>query len=87
MKDLDKYRQGNLDYLKKHFDLEKIYRFTLEHRVEILLQDDCQFHCYIDYKSGDGSQVYGIDIDPLTSMALGISSYIKMYEAKIKSNE
>jgi hypothetical protein len=87
MENLDQYRQANYNYLKKHFDLDTIYNFTLENRVEVLVGSDYQFHCHINYGSSNRSDVYGIDLDPLTAMVMGINSYIKIKELINKSNE
>jgi hypothetical protein len=56
-------------------DIDEILNFCYNHRVEILLQDDMQFHCFIDYPENKSS--YGIELDAFTSMIIGIKTYLK----------
>ena len=61
------------NHTRASFDLEEILAFQKEHRVEVLRQEDYQYHCFIDYKQGDGS--YAQSFTPLNSMIVGIKQY------------
>lgn len=71
-------RDGNYEIVKKYFDLDVIFNFCQEHRVEILLQEDTMFHCYIDYHLDEGKKgVWAVEFDGFTCMVRGITDYIK----------
>lgn len=77
---MDKIQEVQYKYLKKNFDLDKIFNFTLKHKVDVIMQSDQQFHCFIDYEEGDGS--WGIDIDPLSAIMNGIEVYTNRTKSK-----
>lgn len=62
---------------KKDFDFDKIFKFSQEHRVEILLQEDSMYHCFIDWHLPEGKGSWAIEFDAFTSMILGINEYIR----------
>lgn len=68
--------EEELTLTKKLVDIESIIEFTKNHRVEVMFQADCQYHCYIDYKEGDGT--YGSGLTPLFTMWKGIQNYYKI---------
>ena len=55
--------------------LLEVAEFCVNNRVELLMQDDCQFHCFINYKEGDGS--YGIGLNSLDALIAGYLAFIK----------
>lgn len=72
-----KIQKDNEKTIKNTFDIlgiDEILNFCWNHRVEVLLQDDMQFHCFIDYPENTGS--YGIEIDAFTSFIVGIAKYL-----------
>ncbi len=70
----DEIQQASYSALKSEFNLNKVFEFCWKNRVEILVQDDCMCHCYINYKEGDGS--YSAEIDALSALIVGIDVYI-----------
>lgn len=69
-------RDSSYKQSKKGFDFDTIFNFCQEHRVEVLLQDDLQYHCIIDYhleKTGS----WAIEMDSFTAFVVGINQYIK----------
>lgn len=71
-------KDGNYKIAKNLFDFDKIFNFCQEHRVEVMVQDDTMYHCYIDYHTDAGKKgVWAVDMDGFSSMIIGISSYIK----------
>lgn len=56
--------------LLKHFNQtpERVFDFlnNPKQRVEVLLQEDCQYHCWINYDKTKGSD--GIGLTPLEAI-------------------
>lgn len=73
MRKIDKWIEDEDNQTRKLFDMEEILDFQKDHKVEILMQDDLQFHCFIDYKKGDGS--YAQSLTSLNAMIVGIKQY------------
>ncbi len=51
-----------MDYHKEEIDLwnsklswADVEKFCASNKVEVLMQADCQYHCYINFKKGDGA--------------------------------
>jgi hypothetical protein len=61
---------------RKLFDLEEIIEFQKLHKVEVLIQPHYQYHCFIDYKEGDGS--YASGFTNLGTLIMGIKNYKKL---------
>jgi len=49
------YYQEEIKFWTERLSLDEVIEFTKTHRVEVMLQADCQYHCWIDYKEGSGS--------------------------------
>lgn len=65
---------GAEDFMTKQlFNLEEILDFQREHKIEVIMQSDLQYHCFIDFKEGDGS--YASAFTPLNAMIIGIKQY------------
>jgi hypothetical protein len=54
------YHQEEIKFWRSKVSAEELVEFLDEHRVEVLVQADTQYHCYIDYKEGDGSDGIGL---------------------------
>lgn len=67
------YHREEIEYWLAQTDQRKVSEFCLQHRVEVLFQADCQFHCFIDYKEGNGS--YGIGLTAFGALYQGIHEY------------
>lgn len=67
-------KKDNKHFIATYFDIDECLNFCWNHRVEILLQNDLQYHCYIDYPENTDS--YGIENDAFTSMVVGITRYM-----------
>ena len=61
------------DWVRQNFDLEEILEFQSKHKVEILMEADYQYACYIDYKEGLGC--YCSSFTPLHALVAGIKTY------------
>lgn len=72
---------------RKVFDLnykgEDVEEFLLHNKVEVLVQEDGQYHCYINYK-GDGKDYvwYSTIHNPLTAIVIGIKKYKQAQDKK-----
>lgn len=75
---IDKMNQADFELLKKHFDLEELFNFCNNNRVEVLFADDLQFHCYINYSKGD--RAYAIELNSLMAFVMGVKNYKKQKE-------
>lgn len=62
---------------KKDFDFDKIFKFCQDHRVEILIQEDSMYHCFIDWHLPEGKGSWAIEFDAFTSLIIGINEYIR----------
>ncbi len=71
----EEIEESEYNITKQNFDFNKIYNFCKEHRVEIIFERDLQFHCFIDYKDGDGS--YDAGLYAFNSLVNGISTYLR----------
>ena len=80
-----KMKNDQFNFLKNKFDLEKIFDFCWNNVVEVLLQSDGQYHCFINYSDGDGC--YSADLDALTAMVIGIEKYIIHKEKQDEKNK
>ena len=71
-------RDGSYQIAKVRFDFDTIFNFCQEHRVEVLLQDDTMYHCYIDYHldTPKSKSSWATEFDGFTAMVRGISDYI-----------
>lgn len=67
---IDYYEEEN-ESVRKLFNLEDIFKFQKEHRVEIMIEADCQYHCYINLK------VWGSGLTTLGALVTGILQYTK----------
>lgn len=67
------YREAENNWTRAEFNIEEILKFQLEHKVEVIMQEDYQYHCFIDYKKGDGS--YAQSFTPLNALMVGIKQY------------
>ena len=76
-------RDGSYKIAKSRFDFDEIFNFCQEHRVEVLLQEDTMFHCYIDFHLEDGKRSWAIEFDGFTAMVKGINDYI-LHNAKTR---
>jgi len=58
---------------KEKNNITELRSFCEEHRVEVLLQDDMLFHCFIDFEEGHGS--WSVMDNPLDSMIYGMQQF------------
>lgn len=73
-----KLRESSHKIAKKNFDFELIFNFCQDHRVEVLVQDDLQYHCYIDYHIDKGKKgAWAVQLDSFSALIIGIKSYIE----------
>lgn len=70
---MDKIAKQTHESTKKNFDFDKIYEFCNNHKVEVIVQSDHLYHCYIDYVAEDGSMAS--DIHPLAALVNGIKRF------------
>lgn len=86
--DPEKYREyiRGMSFLaaKKDFDFETIFKFCQDHRVEVLMQDDTMYHCFIDWHLPEGKGSWAVEFDGFTSLILGINEYIR-HDGKSKN--
>jgi hypothetical protein len=77
--DFDKYKSDMrfqaYATAKKMFDFERVFAFCQDHRVEVLVQDDTMYHCYIDWHKEKGA--WAVEMDGFTSLIMGIHEYTK----------
>ena len=64
-------QENELTRLK--FELESILEFTKNNKVEVMLEQDLQYSCFVNYKEGD--RPYGSGLTPLWAMIDGINKY------------
>lgn len=77
MEKYDKYIQQELDFVKKHFDVEKVFEFQTKHNVEIVRGADWQYECHIDREGA-----YAISLTFLDALIRGIMIYEKHEKEK-----
>jgi len=79
--DAEKYREyiRAMSFLdaKKNFDFDDIFKFCQDHRVEVMMQEDAMFHCFIDWHLPEGKGSWAIEFDSFTAFILGIKQYIE----------
>jgi hypothetical protein len=73
-------RDGSYKIAKDNFEFEKIFNFCQTHRVEILMQEDTLFHCFIDYTPGSEDGSWAAEFDGFTSMIKGITQFLEIKE-------
>jgi len=73
-------KRDSFEFVKKNINIELILDFCWNYKVEVLMQADFQYHCYINYKEGDGA--YSIELDPLSALILGIENFKKIQNPK-----
>lgn len=73
-----KLKEDSLNYLKTNFNLEEIFEFCFNNKVDVLKQDDQMYHCFINYNNGDGS--WSQEIDALSSLVIGIKRFKKHFK-------
>lgn len=59
----------------KYFNFDEIYNFTTKNKVEVLLQSDLLYHCFINFNKDSGS--YAADLTPLSALVFGIKNFKK----------
>lgn len=75
---LQEIRDASYTIVKRDFDMDKIFNFCQEHRVEILLQEDTMMHCFIDWHLEEGKKgSWAIEFDSFTCLVRGIDAYIE----------
>jgi len=72
---------------RKDFDFDTIFNFCQEHRVEILVQEDDMYHCFIDWHLPEGKGSWAIEFNALTSLVRGVTDYIKHKKLNEKPND
>lgn len=55
------------------FNLHEIIKFQSENKVEVIMQSDFQFYCFINYKEGDSS--YAESLTFMNALIMGIKNY------------
>lgn len=73
----DLYIQQEYFLTYKLFNFDEIFSFIIENKVEVLVQEDYQFHCYINYDGKTGS--LDSSLTPLSALVLGIKKYKENY--------
>lgn len=63
------YFEDEHQEVRKTFNLEEVIEFSKKHRVEVIMERDLQYMCYID---GDG---YSTGLTPLGALIYGIKTY------------
>lgn len=61
--------KGELEAAKKLFNLEEVYEFSLNHKLEVIRGDDYQYMCSID------NELYGSSFTFLGALVFGIKQY------------
>lgn len=72
------YIQAENNWTRAEFNLEEILEFQTKHKVEVLVQSDYQYHCFIDFKEGDGSYAQAFTV--LNALMMGIRNYKQKLE-------
>ena len=70
MRKYDTYIQKELDFVKKHFDVEKVFEFQTKHNVEVVRGEDWQYQCHIDRQG-----IYATGVTFLDALVAGIMIY------------
>lgn len=70
---MDEIEIRTYEMAKKNFDFDNTYVFCNNHRVEVIMQDDLQFHCFIDYPKNP--LAFAIDIHPIAALVKGITIF------------
>jgi hypothetical protein len=68
--------QSEWKLYEDNYNKLELMQFFVEHRVEVLSQSDCQYHCFIDYKEGDGSWFSSMS-NPLEALVMGVKVWKK----------
>ena len=76
----DNYFAQENEHTRKHFDLESVLAFQLEHDVQIIRGEDWQYHCHIDKK------IFAISLTPMGALVVGIERF-KERNTEIKPDE
>lgn len=63
---------------------KEIDDFCHKHRVEVLRGEDYSYHCYINYKKGEGS--WGVGMNCLEALIGGIITWQK-YDGKVPTKK
>lgn len=71
------YHEEEIKFWRDKITIQEIIDFNLEHRVEVLVQADCQYHCYIDYHLVKNKGSYEIALTFFGALAGGIYKYKK----------
>lgn len=69
MKTPDYYEREN-EFVRRYFDVNQVISFQKNHRVEVKMESDWQYACYIDGGS------WGSSLTPLMSIIVGIRQYM-----------
>lgn len=68
----EQIEQSNQEVLA-NTNLQELYQFCKENRVEILLQEDCEYHCFVNYHEGKGS--LHSDFNPLIALVFTMNKF------------
>lgn len=58
-----------IDDTKKLFDLDEILSFQLDHDIQIIWNEDCQYQCWID------KEAYSAALTPMGALVYGIKQF------------
>ena len=68
---MEDYFEEENKLVKQNFDLEDILDFQLDHDIQIIRGEDCQYMCYIN------KEVYGTGLTPIFALWYGIFCFLK----------
>jgi hypothetical protein len=82
-KGLNAYESHQKEFLKLIFDMDEIFDFCAENKVEIILGSGALQLCFIN--RGEWGAPYAADANPLVALVLGITRY-KSIENETEAN-